>query len=291
MPYLGALGLEFKKSYCHVWNQYPWICLIAKYCEIMKMSKFGTKSALFGYFWARILKNYCHIWNQHLRISVIAKNFMQKQKCLNLGPKMPYLGIFDQKCLIWVVLGKNFKKDYCHVWNQHLQICLFAKFHEKTKMPKSGTKNAWFRYSWAGIWKQFCHIWNQHPRICLIAKFRGKTKIPKFVTKNALFGYFWPKMPYLCVFWARILKNYIHVWNQHPQICLTAKFCEKTKIPKFETKNALFGYFWARILKNYCHILNQHPQISRKWVFNSYSKFWYRVRFFWRSGSGSWSAL
>ena len=36
----------------------------------------------------------------------------------------------------------------------------------------------------------------------------------------------------------------------HPQICLFAKFHRKTKMPKFGTKNALFGYFWARILKN-----------------------------------------
>ena len=53
----------------------------------------------------------------------------------------------------------------------------------------------------------------------------------KFGTKNALFGYFW----------ARILKNYFHISNQHPQICLIAKFLEKVKMPKFGTKNALFG--------------------------------------------------
>ena len=29
---------------------------------------------------------------------------------LNLEPKMLFLGIFDQQCLIWVFLGKNFKK-------------------------------------------------------------------------------------------------------------------------------------------------------------------------------------
>ena len=29
---------------------------------------------------------------------------------------------------------------------------------------------------------------------------------------------------------------------------LIAKFSEKAKILKFETKNALFEYFWARIL-------------------------------------------
>ena len=32
------------------------------------MLKFGTKNALFEYFWTRILKNYCHICNQHLQI-------------------------------------------------------------------------------------------------------------------------------------------------------------------------------------------------------------------------------
>ena len=177
------------------------------------MPKFGTKSALFGYFWARILKNYCHIWDQHpqicqkwvfnsyskfqcLRISVIAK-FCEETKMPKFGTKNALFGYF------W---ARTLKKNYCKIWHQHLQICLFAKSYEKTKVPKFGTKNAWFMYFWAGIWKQYCHIWNQHPRICLIAKFCGKTKMPKFGTKNALFGYFW----------ARILKNYCHTWNQHP---------------------------------------------------------------------------
>ena len=57
--------------------------------------------------------------------------------------------------------------------------------------------------------------------------------MPKFGTKNTLFRYFW----------ARILKSYCHISNQHPEICQIAKFPEKTKITKFGTKNALFGYF------------------------------------------------
>ena len=82
----------------------------------MKMPKFGTKSALFGYFWARILKNYCHIWDQHpqicqkwvfnsyskfqcLRISVIAK-FCEETKMPKFGTKNALLGIFDQEYLI-----------------------------------------------------------------------------------------------------------------------------------------------------------------------------------------------
>ena len=64
----------------------------------------------------------------------------------------------------------------------------------------------------------------------------------KFWTKNVLFGYFWD----------RILENYYHIWNEHPEICLFPKFREKK--PKFCTKSALIGYFWATILKNYFHI-------------------------------------
>ena len=29
---------------------------------------------------------------------VYLPNFAKKQKCLNLGPKMPYLGVFGLKC-------------------------------------------------------------------------------------------------------------------------------------------------------------------------------------------------
>ena len=73
--------------------------------------------------------------------------------------------------------------------------------------------------------------------ICLAVKFCEKMKMPKFGTQNALFGYFW----------ARISKSYFYISNQHPRVCLIAKFRDKN--PKFGTKNALFGYFRARILK------------------------------------------
>ena len=78
-----------------------------------------------------------------------------------------------------------------------------------------------------------------------------KTKMPKFRTKNAWLEYFW----------AGIWKQYSHIWNQLPRICLIPKFHEKTKMPKLGTKNALFGYFGARTLGNYCHISNHHLRI------------------------------
>ena len=157
------------------------------------MPKFGTKSALFWYFWAKkkkLLKNYCHIWNQHLQNIEIVK-FLKKQKCLNLGSKMPYLGIFDQKCLILVFSGKIFRKTIVIFEISTLEFVNLQNFtKKKTKMPKFGTKNASFGYFWGGIWKQYCHIWNQHPRIFLIAKFHGKTKCLNLGSK----------MPYLSIF-------------------------------------------------------------------------------------------
>ena len=139
------------------------------------MPKFGTKSALFGFFLT----------------------------------KMRYLNIFRQE----------FQKNCCHTWNQHPKTCQFGKFNEK-RMPKFGTKNVWFAYFGAAIWKQYCHIRNYHLPIYLITKFREKTKMPKFGKKNVVFGY-------------------CHIWNQRLRISLIAKFCEETKMPKFRTKNAL----------------------------------------------------
>ena len=86
-----------------------------------------------------------------------------------------------------------------------------------------------------------------------LQNFAKTTKMPKFVTKNVLF---W-------CFSARILKNYRHIWNQHPQIPQHAKFCEITKIPKFLTKYALFGYFVGRILKSCCQIWKRSVKFAK----------------------------
>ena len=215
----------------------------------MKMPKFGTKSALFGYFLARILKNYCRIWNQHLRISVIAK-FCEETKMPKFGTKNDLLGIFDQECVIWVFLGKNVLKNYCHIWNQHPQICLFAKFHAKRKMPKFGTKNALFGYFWARILKNYCHIWNQHLRISLIAKFCEETKMFKIGTKNALFWYFWPKVPYFGYFWARILKKLLSYLKWLPSNLSICKISRKNKNAKIWDQKCLILVFFQLEFEN-----------------------------------------
>ena len=76
---MGICGLEFLKSYCHILNQHPRICLFAKFCE-KEMPKFWNKNALFGYFRARSLKNYRHIYNQRPRICLIPKLGAKNEK-------------------------------------------------------------------------------------------------------------------------------------------------------------------------------------------------------------------
>ena len=115
------------KKNCHIWNQHPWICLF-------------------------------HIWNQHLEglICIISK-FCRKTKMPKFWTKNALFGYF------WATVLRN----YCRIWNQHPQICLFAKnFVKKTKIPKCGIKNALVGYFGARIIKNYCRIWNQHPQIC-----------------------------------------------------------------------------------------------------------------------------
>ena len=62
-----------------------------------KMPYFGIfekKNASFLYFWGGTLENTIVIFEINTLKFVHYENFTKKQKYLNLGPKMPYLGIF-----------------------------------------------------------------------------------------------------------------------------------------------------------------------------------------------------
>ena len=141
------------------------------------------------------------------------------------GTKIVLFGYF------WVKTLKN----YCHIWNEELQISLIPKSCEKTKMPKFGRKSAFFGYFSAGILKNYCHIWNQHLWIWLTENYVNKQKCWNLG----------PKMPYLgivhqeCLIWVFLgknKKNYCHIWNQHTWICLIAKYRINLaqKVPYFD---------------------------------------------------------
>ena len=74
--YLGFFGLKFESDIAiNAWFVY-----------------FSPKRPHAGIFVLEFLKNYCQIWNQYPQVNLI-KNLGKKQRCLNLGPKMPDLGI------------------------------------------------------------------------------------------------------------------------------------------------------------------------------------------------------
>ena len=137
MPYLGIFGLEFK-NICHILKQHLRICLIAKFCEIMKMAKFETKKALRRYFCARVLKNFCHVWNQQPQICLTTK-FREKTKIPKFGTKNGWFGYFDQNYLIWV-------KKYIVIFEISSLEFVFVKFGAKIKILKFENKNSWLKY-------------------------------------------------------------------------------------------------------------------------------------------------
>ena len=202
MPYFGTKNALFG----YFWPRMPYLSIFKHYCqiwnqhsrEIIKMPKLRTKSALFGYFQARILKTFCHIWNQHIRISGTA-NFCEETKMSYFGTKNALFGYFWPRIPYLGLFGREFLKNYCHIWNQHPQICLIANFMKEQKCLILGPKMP--DIGNLGLdWKQYCHVWNQDPRICLTTNVRGKIKMPKFETKTTYLGIFYQKY-LIWVFW------------------------------------------------------------------------------------------
>ena len=154
------------------------------------MFKFGTKNTLLRHFWARIFKVFSKVFSRIFKnlesfaketilSKFVTKNALFKYflgkyflqilsylkspsnlsicKISQKNPKMPYF--------IFGYFWARIPKTYCDIWNQHLRICLNAKFCEKMKMPKFGSKYALFGYFWTRILKNYCDIWKQHPQI------------------------------------------------------------------------------------------------------------------------------
>ena len=43
---------------------------------------------------------------------------------------------FGTKSALFGYVRGRILKNYCDIWNQHIQVCLFAQFGEKTKIAK-----------------------------------------------------------------------------------------------------------------------------------------------------------
>ena len=121
---------------------------------------------------------------------------------LELKTKNALFDIWDQKCLL-CVFWSRILKNYCHMWNQHPQICVISKFLEKRKMTKFWTKNVFLKYFWGELFKTLCGIWSQHPQICLIGKFCEKKNAKIWEQKSLILT----KMPYFGIFGLELKKK------------------------------------------------------------------------------------
>ena len=72
-----------------------------------------TKLPYLGIFGLEIWKNYCHT----LRNFSIPKYLCNTKKILSFGPQYVLFGY----CFA------RYRRNYCHIWNQHLRICENAK--------------------------------------------------------------------------------------------------------------------------------------------------------------------
>ena len=105
----------------------------------------------------------------------------------------------------------------------------FTKFHVKIKILKFQTIGLICVFSaWNIIIENIIVIFE----ICAV-------ELVYFVEEKKFLN-LEPKMPYLDIFEITTFE--------------ITKFCVRTKMLKFGTKNALFEYFWVGILKIYCHI-------------------------------------
>ena len=219
---------------------------------------FLTQNALFVYFWTTILKELLSNLKSVTLKFVYLQTFKKKQKCLNLGPKMLDLGVFDQKCLIWVFLGQNFKRTIVIFEISNPCLCLIAEYCEIVKMPKFATKSALFGCFWARILKTCCHIWNQHPRICVIAKFCKELKLPKFGTKNAYLGIVDRKRLILVFLGKNFKKTISKLKTSTLKFVCLQNFMRKKKCLNLGTK-MLIWVFWAWNLKTILSYLKSAP--------------------------------
>ena len=100
-------------------------------------------------------------------------------------------------------------------------------------MPKFGIKDALLGYFWARIKKKLSYLKSTLSNLC-------NCKILQQRKKKQTLG---PKFGYFC---ARIFKKLLQYLKSALSNLSNWKFFEKTKMSKFGTKNALFGFFLSQ---------------------------------------------
>ena len=77
--------------------------------------------------------------------------------------------------------------------------------------------------------KNYYQVFYPHPRICETIKFHPKRKKKTWDQKCSIWVFLG--------IWTGMLKNYCHICNQRPPVCLSTKYHAKIRIIKFGAKN------------------------------------------------------
>ena len=133
MPNMHIFGLGFENIIAMFQNSILEFVLLQSLVQKEKSLNFGPKNALFWNFWAGIWKK-SYLKSAPSNLSNC--KFREERKIPKYGTKNVWFGYFWARIL----------ESYCQVLNQHLRICLIAKFCKETKMLTFRTKNALFQY-------------------------------------------------------------------------------------------------------------------------------------------------
>ena len=163
-------------------------------------------------------------------------NLGRSLKTLNLGPKITF-------CYFRHMLKLEFAKT---IFIFQVSIPKYNKIQSFMQKGKTWKKKKKKRYFWAAILKNYCHIWNQHFPTFQNEEFHSKQKTLKLRSK----------MPYLGVFKLGFEETVVIFHARTLEFFKMQSFLQ-SRILKFGTSIALFGYFYPRIWKNQCHIWNK----------------------------------
>ena len=156
---------------------------------------------------------------------------------------MPYLGTFDQKYFISVILGKDFQKAIVMFEINTLKLFFLQNFKEKQKRL-----NLWPKTPDLGILG-----WDLKATLSYLKSTPTHLSNSKISRKNKN-AWIWDQK---CSIWVFLVKNALLGIFGRPQICLIAKFCkQKQKYLNLGPEMPYLGIFLTRTLINYCHIWN-----------------------------------
>ena len=135
------------------------------------------------------------------------RNFVEKWKCLNLGPKIPYLGIF----------GLEFENNVVIFEITTLELVKLGNFVKKWKCLNFGPKIAW-GFFWLEFENNIVIFEISTLEFVKLRNFVKKWKCVNLGQKKCLIWVFWGYnfKKILSYLKFGIWKQYCHIWNQNP---------------------------------------------------------------------------